>query len=100
MTGDEHLELELALVKVRAGGDAAALAPLTEPFDVITVSRDGGLQTLRFLGPGEALNRFVADLEAAGRLVELVRSGAVTITPGAEGLRYRRTETGAETSFP
>ncbi len=100
MTGDEHLELELALIKVRTDRDAAALETLTQSYDILSLGRDGSLQTLRFLGPGEALNRFVADLEAMGWLVELVRSGAVTITPGGAGLRYRHRETSADGSSP
>lgn len=86
MTGDEHIEHELALVKVRTSADIEALV---DGYDVTPISEDDGLTTLRFLGTGDALNRFVDALEAQGVLVELARSGAVTITPGAAGLRFR-----------
>lgn len=88
MTGDAHVERELALIKVRVHDDDAAVDALADPYDVMTLSRDGNLRTLQFIGSGEALNTFVAALEDADVLVEVSRSGAVTITPGAEGLRY------------
>lgn len=89
MTSDEHLETELALIKVRREAAATPVETLAEGFDVIQLSEDDGLTLLRFLGSGDDLNRLVAILEDAGMLVELARSGAVTMTPGQGGLRYR-----------
>lgn len=89
MTGDAHIERELALIKVRVAAEGASIDALAEPYDVTAISRDGNLQTLEFRGAGDALNRFVAALEDAGVLVEIARSGAVSMTPGGEGLRYR-----------
>lgn len=89
MTGDEHLELELALIKVRAEDMGTSIAALTEPYDVAEIGRHGDLITLRYLGEGAGLNTLVATLEDAGVLVELARSGAVTMTPGGEGLQYQ-----------
>lgn len=86
MSGDEHIERELALVKVRMSDSVQAL--MTH-YDVTAISEDDGLTTLRFLGAGDGLNEFVDGLETEGALVELARSGAVTITPGAAGLRFR-----------
>lgn len=98
MSGDEHAEMELALIKVRVADDPAPLDAMIAPYDIVTLSRDGELQTLRFLGPGETLNTFVASLQTADMLVELVRSGAVAITPGAEVLRYSRDQAGTGVS--
>ena len=88
MTGDEHLELELALIKVRIEEGGTSIDALADPYDVAEISRHGDLATLRYLGEGDDLNTFIATLEQAGVLVELARSGAVTMTPGAEGLHY------------
>ena len=88
MTGDEHLELELALIKVRLEEGGTSIEALADPYDVAEISRHGDLVTLRYLGEGDDLNTFIATLENAGILVELARSGAVTMTPGAEGLHY------------
>lgn len=86
MSGDEHIERELALVKVRMTENVQAL--MTQ-YDVTAVSEADGLTTLRFLGAGDELNQLVHGLENEQALVELSRSGAVTITPGAAGLRFR-----------
>ena len=99
MTGDEHLELELALIKVRVQDSSASIEVLAEPYDVAEIRRDGELATLRYLGEGAELNTFVAILEDAGILVELARSGAVTMTPGADGLHYHDPNGEAFTRF-
>jgi len=92
MTGDAHIECEVALIKVRVVTDASTVDALAQPYDVTTISHDGDLQTLRFLGAGNALDTFIAALDDAGVLVELSRSGTVTMTPGAEGLHYEYAE--------
>ena len=89
MTGDAHLELELALIKVRVKDSGTSIEALADPYDVAEISRHDDLATLRYLGDGAGLNTFVATLEEADVLVELARSGAVTMTPGAEGLHYQ-----------
>ncbi|WP_109995433.1 acetolactate synthase small subunit [Salinisphaera sp. LB1] len=88
MTGDEHLEYELALIKIQRGASAAPVETMAAGFDVRVISDEEGRTLLRFLGSGDELNRFVAVLEDAGMLVELARSGAVTMTPGTGGLSY------------
>ncbi|MES1926730.1 acetolactate synthase small subunit [Salinisphaera sp. T31B1] len=93
MTGDEHVERELALVKVRLAEGQLSLEALADGYDVDTISDDGEVRTLKFVGAGDELNRFVATLENAGVLVELARSGAVTMTPGAAaGLHYSESD--------
>ena len=89
MTGDEHTEAELALVKVRRDTADTSLETLAEGYDTTILSEADGLTLLRFIGSGDDLNTFVARVESAGLLVELARSGAVTMTPGAAVLRYR-----------
>lgn len=89
MTGDEHTEYELALIKVQREATSASVDAMAEGFDVRRVTEKDGLTLLRFLGSGDELNSFVAVLREAGCLVELARSGAVTMTPGSGGLRYR-----------
>ena len=96
MTGDAHLERELALIKVRPREDYAAIDALAEPYDVVELGGDAGQRTLQFVGSGESLNTFVAALEDAGALVELARSGAVTMTPGDAGLHYEHGAPGSD----
>jgi len=92
MTGDEHVERELALVKVRHDNGSDAVRTRSEGFDVTSISQNDAIETLQFIGTGDALNTFVAALEDAGVLVELARSGAVTLTPGDTGLSYDDTD--------
>ncbi|RJS93843.1 acetolactate synthase small subunit [Salinisphaera sp. Q1T1-3] len=92
MTGDEHLESELALIKVRRDTADQSLEALSRGYETTLISEEDGLALLRFLGSGDELNRFIGALESAGLLVELARSGAVTMTPGASVLRYRRAD--------
>lgn len=88
MTGDEHLEYELALIKIRPGATVASIDALASGFDVRPISEKDDHTLLRFLGSGDELNRFVSMLGEAGIIVELARSGAVTMTPGQDGLTY------------
>lgn len=92
MTGGEHLEYELALIKVERATAAAPVETMAAGFDARVIGEEDGLTLLRFMGSGDELNRFVAVLEDAGMLVELARSGAVTMTPGVGGLRYHAEE--------
>jgi len=92
MTGDAHLELELALIKVRHGNPEISIKALADAYDVRSVDEDAEVETLQFIGTGDELNTFVATLENAGVLMELARSGAVTMTPGAVGLRYNEAD--------
>jgi acetolactate synthase-1/3 small subunit len=89
MTGDEHMEYELALIKIKPDAAPASVDIMAAGFDVRSVVEKDGLTMLRFLGTGDELNRFVAVLKEAGMLVDLARSGAVPMTPGSGGLRYR-----------
>lgn len=89
MTGDEHMEYELAFIKTRRDTAAASVEAMAAGFDVRLLSEEDGFTLLRFLGSGDELNSFVAVLEEASMLVELARSGAVSMTPGIGGLRYR-----------
>ena len=91
MTGDEHVERELALIKVRHDNGPEAVRAMAKKYDVSSISEHDAIETLQFVGTGDALNAFVVALENAGVLVELARSGAVTLTPGDTGLSYDET---------
>lgn len=93
MTGDAHIERELALLKVRADGDAGQdrpdeVARIAAAHGADVISLDESVYTLQFVGPAKALDALVAALAAAGGLDEEVRSGAVAVTPGTQRLHY------------
>lgn len=93
MTADAHLERELALFKVyvnsKVGTDGnAELARIADEHHAAIISLDEGVHTLQFVGTGQQIDALVEALVRAGRLVEEVRSGALAITPGAQGLQF------------
>lgn len=88
MTGDEHMEYELALIKTHEHGLAVSLDKLLADHDAEILSEQDGRTLLRFLGSGHDLNRLISTLADASVLVEVARSGAVTMTPGIGGLHH------------
>ncbi|MDT0634150.1 acetolactate synthase small subunit [Spectribacter hydrogenoxidans] len=87
MTGGEHVESELVMMKV-AGDDRLAEQARAAGAEVLD-ARDG-LFTLRFVGGESAVRDLIDSMSGVGTLRELVRSGAVAITPGDLGLRYEQ----------
>lgn len=90
MTGGEHFESELLLVK--AAGDAA-IAKLAEDRGATVLDERDGIYTIQFIGDGVAVASFIDDLAQAGELREVIRSGAAAVTPGERGLRYESERT-------
>lgn len=105
MTADAHLERELALFKVyvdaETGADGnAEMARVANAHGAEIISLDEGVHTLQFVGTAQQIDTFVSDLVRAGRLLEEVRSGALAITPGAQGLHFAAEDDDADaTSF-
>jgi len=93
MTGDAHLQRELALLKVRAEADAdsednSAVSRVAREYGARMVSAVDGIHTLEYVGTAEQIDALVAALDEPGQLEEEVRTGAVAITPGTQGMRY------------
>lgn len=90
MTGDAHLERELALLKVYANGTDGTddVARIADKHGAELVSLDEGVHTLQFVGTAEQIDTLVNELIEAGRLEEEVRSGALAITPGTQRLHF------------
>lgn len=86
MTQGEYFESELLMLKVAGNDEVAAVA--RAPGAALLDSRDG-IHTIRFLGDSAAAAAFVAHVSKSAELREVVRSGAVAVTPGAKGLRYQ-----------
>ena len=88
MTGDEHLERELVLVKLRLAADRR---DAVRGYVVRTGGRvlDPALECfVAELTAGEAeINDFIGHLSSQGELVELVRSGALGISRDTRSLR-------------
>jgi acetolactate synthase-1/3 small subunit len=83
MTGTDHIERELALLKVRTPESSRAkLASLLKQFGGHVLSHDEGHGTLELVGNGPEIDRF---MDAVADLVEIesvVRSGAMAMARG------------------
>jgi acetolactate synthase I/III small subunit len=81
MTGDDHLERELALVKLRLhAGQRDAVRALVEQSGGRVLSEGNECHIVELTSSEGAINQFTQSLEAHGELLEVVRSGALGIS--------------------
>ena len=83
MTGTDHIERELALFKVRAPDEAAALSALVQEFGGRVLDDYEGHITVELLGTGQEIDRFLVEVEGLAEVETMVRSGAVSVARGA-----------------
>lgn len=88
LTGREHLESELLLVKLELAPDAPdALATLVTFLrrhpraQVLDIS--AGVRTIEYTGTGLEIGEFLDGLASIGRVLELARSGSAALDRGA-----------------
>ncbi len=87
LTEGEHIERELMLVKVRAGGEKRAeVTRLCEIFRGRIIDVTDSNYTVELTGRGSKLDAFLNALDP-GDVMEVVRSGASGISRGQKGLR-------------
>jgi acetolactate synthase-1/3 small subunit len=88
MTGDEHLERELVLVKLEAAPAAqealrgAVLAAGGRWLDAV-----GNRVIVELTGSEAEVTAFVGQMARKARLAEVVRGGALALSRGSQGLR-------------
>jgi acetolactate synthase I/III small subunit len=88
VTRDQHVERELALVKIRTS--AARLAELqtfAQQSGARILSDDVESFTVELTDSEMQINRFIAGLGSHGEVLEVVRSGALAMLRGATTLR-------------
>lgn len=81
MTGEEHIERELVLCKLRSD-EEDIFEKLTSAGVRVLDDRDGHY-TVEFVGGGQDIDRVLTKLTAIGSLLSVVRSGAMAIARGA-----------------
>ena len=87
LTEGEHIERELMLVKVRAGGEKRAeVMRLCDIFRGRIIDVTDSNYTMELTGRGSKLDAFLNALDP-GDVMEVVRSGASGISRGQKGLR-------------
>ena len=103
MTGGDHMERELMFIKLRAD-ESEDLAKLLARLGIKAniqarikanlqeIDRREGILTLQFLGTSIEVADLVEELTKSEHLYEVMRSGALAVTPGTKGLRYIQSE--------
>jgi acetolactate synthase-1/3 small subunit len=84
MTSADHIERELALVKLHIDADGAGpLEQLIAGFNARVLDDREGHYTIELTGGSQDIERFVGRAAGIGRLSTIVRSGAMAVTRGA-----------------
>ena len=84
MTRIDHIERELALLKVRAPESSRArLATLLQDFGGQVLAYDEGHGTLELVGNGPEIDRFMDAVADLAEIETVVRSGAMAMARGA-----------------
>ncbi|MGI9332098.1 MAG: acetolactate synthase small subunit [Gammaproteobacteria bacterium] len=87
ITESAHVEREMMLIKVRAGGAAREETKrLVDIFRGRILDVSPSMYTIELTGTGEKLDAFIAALEASD-ILEVVRSGSLGIGRGDRALR-------------
>jgi acetolactate synthase-1/3 small subunit len=81
MTGEDHIERELMMCKVRSA-DSAAMEKLTELRARVLDDREDHY-TVEFVGGSQEIDRLILKLGSIGTVTAVVRSGAMAVARGA-----------------
>jgi len=83
MTSADHIERELALVKLHIDDGAKTLEQLIDGFNARILDDRQGHYTIELTGGSQDIERFIARAGGVGDLATIVRSGAMAVTRGA-----------------
>ncbi|WP_407332105.1 acetolactate synthase small subunit [Enterovibrio sp. 27052020O] len=88
VTESEHIERELAMVKVKATGFARAEVKRTaDIFRGQIVDVTNSLYTVQLAGTSEKIDAFISAMKDVTDIIEVARSGVVGIARGERALR-------------
>jgi acetolactate synthase-1/3 small subunit len=88
MTRDQHIERELLLIKMRAHASRIdELRGAIKKAGARVLSDEAESFTVELTDSESQINRFIAEVGSFGEVLEVVRSGALAISRGAETLR-------------
>lgn len=87
LTGREHLEFELLLVKVEVGGKSVRpVMDLVRRYRGLVLDESDTTRTLQLTGTGLEISTFMKEITNVSRVIEVVRSGVAAIEPGPQVL--------------
>ena len=88
ITESEHVERELALVKVKAKGNVREEIKRTaDIFRAQIVDITAELYTVQLTGPSAKLDAFICAVSEITKVIEVSRSGVVGISRGEKSMR-------------
>ena len=88
VTDGEHIERELALVKVKARGEMREeIKRMSDIFRGQIVDVTANLYTIQIAGTTEKLDAFIRNLGESTKVVEVSRSGVVGLSRGEKAMR-------------
>ena len=85
LTGRDHIETELVILKLDVRNDAlnGFVAALRRHPRAQVIDISGGVRTIEFTGNGAEVGEFLADLAKVGEVIELARSGTAAVERGS-----------------
>jgi acetolactate synthase-1/3 small subunit len=88
LTSDQHIERELLLIKIKTNAaQLPALNACVQRANARVLSDDPETFTVELTDSEAQINRFIAEAGNLGEVLEVVRSGALAISRGANILR-------------
>jgi acetolactate synthase I/III small subunit len=87
LTSSGHIETELVLLKVQVNAETGSkVVECVRRHRAMVLDETATTRTVQFTGTGAEVNRFLEELSALVRVLELVRSGTAALQAGAEVL--------------
>lgn len=90
LTGREHVEMELLLMKVEVNGTSARpMVELIRRYRGQMLDESDSTRTVQITGTGLEINDFIRETAVLAKILEVVRSGVAAIQPGHAVLALR-----------
>lgn len=83
MTQDDHIERELAIVKLRQPAGDPVVESLIADTGASILERVGNHVTLELVAGARDIDRFLAAVREQANITAVIRSGAMAVSPGA-----------------
>jgi acetolactate synthase-1/3 small subunit len=93
LTGREHVEMELLLIKVEVTGQTARqVVELIRRYRGQLLDESNSTRTVQVTGTGLEISDFIKEINVLAKILEVVRSGVAAIEPGHRMLTVRTDE--------
>jgi len=91
LTGREHVEMELLLIKVQVNAASARqVVEMVRRYRGLVLDESDNTRTVQLTGTGLEISDFIKEVMALATVLEVVRSGVAAIQPGHDVLALPR----------